>query len=50
MKIDKNPAKLALSKETLQALAPHEAPLVAAAVGSGRFTFCAGCTLGGSCP
>jgi hypothetical protein len=35
---------LALSKETLRSLDSREIRQAAAAVGSGRYTFCAGCT------
>ena len=49
MKIKRDTRKLALSRETLQGLEDQEAKFVVGGVGSGRYTFCAGCTLGGSC-
>jgi hypothetical protein len=49
MRVTKDPRKLTLSKETVRSLADRDARLAVAGVGSGRFTFCAGCTDGGSC-
>jgi hypothetical protein len=49
MRVTKNTAKLTLSKETVRALEDRDARLAVAGVGSGRFTFCAGCTDGGTC-